>query len=87
MNAFRHIKPFKNGRNQALRISRGFELPGEEDPIIHREGNKLIIKGAPPRSLFSILSKLTPIDEEFADIDDPPPAPEPEPVSDPGLES
>lgn len=63
---------------------RAVEFP-EKDPIIHREGDKLIIKGAPPRSLRSILSELTPIDEEVADIGDPPP--EPEPVSGPGLES
>jgi antitoxin VapB len=74
MNAYRHIKLFKNGRNQAVRIPREFELPGE-DAIIHREGDKLIIEAAPPRSLLSILSELTPIDEEFPDIDDPPPEP------------
>lgn len=63
---------------------RAVEFP-EKDPIIHSEGDKLIIRGAPPRSLRSILSELTPIDEEFADIGDPPP--ELEPVSGPGLES
>jgi antitoxin VapB len=26
----RHVKLFKNGRNQAARIPREFELPGEE---------------------------------------------------------
>jgi len=74
MNAYRHIKLFKNGRNQAVRIPREFELPGE-DAIIHREGDKLIIEAAPPRSLLSILSELAPIDETFPDIDDPPPEP------------
>jgi antitoxin VapB len=74
MNAYRHIKLFKNGRNQAVRIPREFELPGE-DAIIHREGDKLIIEAAPPRSLLSILSELAPIDETFPDIDDAPPEP------------
>jgi antitoxin VapB len=74
VNAPRHIKLFKNGRNQAVRIPREFELPGE-DAIIRREGDKLIIEAAPPRSLLLILSGLEPIDETFPDIDDAPPQP------------
>lgn len=73
MNAVRHIKLFKNGRNQALRIPREFELPGE-DAIIRREGDKLIIEAAPPRSLLALLRELAPIEETFPEIDDPPPA-------------
>ena len=74
MNAYRHVKLFKNGRNQAVRIPREFELAGE-DAIIRRDGDKLIIEAAPPRSLLGILAQLTPIDETFAEVDDPPPAP------------
>ena len=33
----RHVKLFKNGRNQAVRIPREFELPGE-DVILDRPG-------------------------------------------------
>lgn len=29
MSAERHVKLFKNGRNQAVRIPREFELPGK----------------------------------------------------------
>ena len=47
MNAYRPIKLFRNGRNQAVRIPREFELPGE-DAVIRREGDKLIIEAAPP---------------------------------------
>lgn len=74
MNAYRHIKLFKNGRNQAVRIPREFELPGE-NAIIRREGDKLIIEAAPPRSLLAMLAELTPIDDTFPEIDDPPPTP------------
>jgi antitoxin VapB len=74
MNDYRHIKLFKNGRNQAVRIPREFELPGD-DAIIRREGDKLIIEAAPPQSLLALLSSLAPIDETFPDIDDPPPSP------------
>ncbi len=73
MNAFRHIKLFKNGRNQAVRIPREFELPGE-DAIIWRDGHKLIIEAAPPRSLLALLSELTPLEETFPDIEDAPPS-------------
>jgi len=74
MNAYRHVKLFKNGRNQAVRIPREFELPGE-DAIMRREGDKLIIEAAPPASLLSILADLKPIEETFADIEDRPPEP------------
>jgi antitoxin VapB len=74
MNAYRHVKLFKNGRNQAVRIPREFELPGE-DAIMRRDGDKLIIEPAPPTSLLSILAALEPIEETFAEIDDAPPEP------------
>jgi antitoxin VapB len=74
MNAHRHVKLFKNGRNQAVRIPREFELPGE-DAIIHREGDRLIIEPAPPRSLLAILAELSPLDEDFPEIEDAPPGP------------
>jgi antitoxin VapB len=74
MSAYGHVKLFENGRNQAVRIPREFELPGE-DAIIRREGDKLIIEAAPPQSLLALLSELTPIDETVPNIDDPPPSP------------
>ena len=74
MNAFRHVKLFKNGRNQAVRIPREFELPGEE-AIMRREGDKLVIEPAPPRSLLAILADLKPIEDDFPDIEDLPPRP------------
>jgi antitoxin VapB len=72
MNSERHVKLFKNGRNQAVRIPREFELPGE-DAIIRREGNRLIIEPAPPRSLLAALALLEPIEEDFPPIIDRPP--------------
>ncbi len=39
----RQVKLFKNGRNQAVRIPREFELPGD-DAIMRKDGNKLIIE-------------------------------------------
>jgi antitoxin VapB len=53
----RHVKLFKNGRNQAVRIPREFELPGE-DALIRQDGQRLIIEPAPPKSLLAVLAAL-----------------------------
>ncbi len=68
----RYVKLFRNGRNQAVRIPREFELPGE-DAIMRRQGAKLIIEPAPPKSLLSLLATLEPLNEEFPKVEDPPP--------------
>lgn len=65
----RHVKLFTNGRNQAVRIPREFELPGE-DAIMRKEGDRLIIEPVPPRSLLALLATLEPIDEEFPPVPD-----------------
>ena len=71
----RHVKLFKNGRNQAVRIPREFELPGE-DAIMRKEGDKLIIE--PARKESPCLTSWTtrePIEEDFPEIEDLPPEP------------
>jgi antitoxin VapB len=65
----RHVKLFKNGRNQAVRIPREFELPGD-DAVMRKDGNKLIIEAAPPRSLLALLATLQPLGEELPSISD-----------------
>lgn len=67
----RHVKLFKNGRNQAVRIPREFELPGDE-AIMRKEGDRLIIEPAEPQSLLAILATLQPLDEEFPPIQEMP---------------
>ena len=74
MNDYRHVKLFKNGRNQAVRIPREFELPGE-DAIMRRDGDKLVIEAAPRKSLLAILADSAPIEDSFPEIDDRPPGP------------
>jgi antitoxin VapB len=66
----RRVKLFKNGRNQAVRIPREFELPGE-DAVMRKDGDRLIIEPAPPKSLLALLAQLTPIAEDFPPIPDP----------------
>jgi antitoxin VapB len=67
MSAARRVKLFKNGRNQALRIPRAFELPGEE-AILHKQGDRLIIEPAEPTSLVAVLATLKPLDETLLQI-------------------
>jgi antitoxin VapB len=74
MTLERHVKLFKNGRNQAVRIPREFELPGE-DAIMRKEGQRLIIEPAPPRSLIARLATLKPLKEGVPPIPDPVPDP------------
>ena len=72
MAADRHVKLFRNGRNQAVRIPREFELPGKE-AIMRKEGQRLVIEPAPKKSLLEILKTLEPIDEQLPEIEDLPP--------------
>ena len=65
----RHVKLFRNGRNQAVRIPRELELPGE-DALIRKEGGRLIIEPAPPTSLLALLATLSPLGETFPKIPD-----------------
>lgn len=70
MSAFpeRHVRLFKNGRNQALRIPREFELPGDE-AVIHKEGDRLIVEPIKKRSLLKLLSTWEPTEEGLPDVD------------------
>jgi antitoxin VapB len=76
MTSERHVKLFRNGRNQAVRIPRAFELPGE-DAIMRKEGQTLIIEAKPAAktSLLEWLAALEPFTEEFPEIPDPRPEP------------
>ena len=69
MSFERHVKLFKNGRNQAVRIPREFEFRGE-GAIMRKEEDRLIIDPAPPRPLLAVLATLKPLDEDFAPIRD-----------------
>ena len=70
----RRVRLFKNGRSQAVRIPREFELPGKE-AIMRKEGERLVIEPAKPKSLLALLATLEPLDEEMPQIDDQLPEP------------
>ena len=72
----RQARLFRNGRNQAVRIPREFEIAADE-VVIYQQEHRLIIEpiGRTP-TLADVLSTLEPLDEDFPIIDDPPTEPE-----------
>jgi len=68
MQSERHVRLFRNGRNQAIRIPREFELDADE-AVIHREGDNLIIQPLRKRRLLALLATLESLEDEFPDID------------------
>ena len=72
----RRVKLFRNGQNQAVRIPRDFELPGN-DAIMRKDGARLIIEPAPRPSLLALLDSWggEELDEDFPTIEDLPPKP------------
>ena len=75
MGEERHVRLFRNGRSQAVRIPREFELPGNE-ATIRKEDGRLIIEPAKKKSgLIALLDSWEPIDEKIGDIPDLPPEP------------
>ena len=79
MTAHRHarrVRLFRNGRSQAVRIPREFELPGEE-VVMSREGDRLILEPAPRPTLEEVLASLPDLGEAdgIGEIEDSPPEP------------
>lgn len=68
MHTERHVRLFKNGRSQALRIPRDLELPGNE-AILRKEGQRLIVEPVARPSLLTVLASLKPLDEAFPAIE------------------
>ena len=66
----RHVRLFRNGRNQTVRIPVEFELPGDE-AVMHRDGDRLVIEPVRKRGLVALLKTMKPLEEEFPEIDDP----------------
>jgi antitoxin VapB len=70
MDIQRHVRLFKNGRNQVLRIPRDLELPGNE-AILHREGWRLVVEAVTRPTLLAVLARLRPLDEGLPTIERP----------------
>ena len=65
----RHVRLFRNGRNQALRIPREFEFEGDE-AILRKEGDRLIIEPVYKGRLLALLASLDPLEVTFPDVDE-----------------
>jgi antitoxin VapB len=74
MTVERHVRLFRNGRNQAVRIPRELELPGDE-AIMRKEGERLIIEPVPRKPLLAVLAELPTLAEDFPLIADAPAEP------------
>jgi antitoxin VapB len=74
MQSTRHVRLFRNDANQALRIPREFEFPGNE-AILRKEGSRLIVEPVQPTSLLALLTAWQPLNEDFPEIADPLPEP------------
>jgi antitoxin VapB len=68
----RHVRLFRNGRNQAVRIPREFELPGDEAVLRRESSGRLILEPVRPMNLRQILDSWTPLEEKdsFPKIED-----------------
>ena len=75
MSEQRHVRLFRNGRNQAVRIPVEFELPGDE-AIMHRDGDRLVIEPVRKRGLVALLKTMKSLEVDFPEIADPVPPPE-----------
>ena len=72
----RRARLFRNGRNQALRIPRELEFPGDE-VLLHKEDDRLIVEPVVRRrTLAEILPELKPLTDDFPEPADPPAQPE-----------
>lgn len=79
MGEERHVRLFRNGRSQAVRIPREFELPGNE-ATIRKEDGRLIIEAKREKSLKRLIAQMRtwePLgpDDQFPEIEDLPPEP------------
>ena len=70
MRKRRHVRLFRNGRNQAVQIPVEFELPGNE-AMMHRDGDRLVIEPIPKCGLIALLKTMKSL--EFPEIVDPRP--------------
>lgn len=65
----RHASLFRNGRNQAVRIPREFELECTE-VLVRKEGERLILTPIRKNKLMDLLASWEPLDEGLPDVED-----------------
>ncbi|MCU0883166.1 MAG: AbrB/MazE/SpoVT family DNA-binding domain-containing protein [Hyphomonadaceae bacterium] len=72
----RRVSLFRNGRNQAVRIPRDLELPGQE-ALLRRDGDRLVLEAAPATTLKDLIQSWggERLPEAWPDVHDPKPEP------------
>ncbi len=68
----RAVSLFRNGRNQAVRIPREFELAGTQ-ALMRKDGDSLVITPIKRNGLQALLASWDPQGEDMPDIEDSPP--------------
>ncbi len=68
----RHASLFRNGRNQAVRIPREFEMEGT-GVLMRKEGDRLILIPIRKNHLLDLLASWKPLGESKPDVQDIPP--------------
>ena len=68
----RHASLFRNGRNQAVRIPREFEMEGTE-VLMRKEGDNLILTPIRKNRLRDLLASWEPLEEGLPDVEELPP--------------
>lgn len=72
----RRVHLFRNGRNQAIRIPREFELPGKEAILRHdRTTGRLILEPVGRKDILEVLASWKGEHEEMLEFQDAPPEP------------
>ena len=66
----RHASLFRNGRNQAVRIPREFEMEGTE-VLMRKEGDRLILIPIRKNRFLELLASWEPLDEDILNVEDP----------------
>jgi antitoxin VapB len=74
MDASRLVRLFRNGRNQAVRIPRELEMPGQV-ALIYREGRRLVLEPVERPSVSRLLASWGPLQVEWPEVADAPAEP------------
>ncbi len=67
MDTVRSVRLFRFGPNQVVPIPRDWELPGPE-ALISREGDAVVVRPSPARSLLATLRTWAPLAEDLPAI-------------------
>lgn len=67
------VSLFRNGRNQAIRIPRKYELEGTHAILRKKEGCLIIEPFSPHNKLLELLATWEPLEESIPDCTDLPP--------------